>query len=273
MHKTLALAAAVCCAAILPAEQNYSQFEKMLGGDQEILHALNRLTFGPRPGDIEAVKNMGLRQWIDLQLHPDRIPEDKELARQVDSLVEPSAPAVAAIKRQRALLPKILTPQQIALLRTGSDQQGLDFLATLPQENAAQVLAIMPAVRQRLLPLMDADMRGILEGAAPAALAQPGQALAQGKLYRAIESDRQLQEVLVDFWYNHFNVDVKKGADRYLISAYERDAIRPHVLGRFRDLLEATANSPAMMFYLDNWESTVARPAAVNAQAGRPRSE
>ena len=75
------------------------------------------------------------------------------------------------------------------------------------------------------------------------------------KLLRAVYSDRQLEEVLTDFWFNHFNVYIGKGADRYLITAYERDVIRPHVLGKFKDLLIATAKSPAMMFYLDNWQS------------------
>src|SRR6185295_18491817 len=79
--------------------------------------------------------------------------------------------------------------------------------------------------------------------------------LSQQKLLRAAYSERQLQEVLVDFWFNHFNVDARKGATRFLVTEYERDAIRPHVLGRFRDLLEATAKSPAMLFYLDNWMS------------------
>jgi uncharacterized protein (DUF1800 family) len=79
--------------------------------------------------------------------------------------------------------------------------------------------------------------------------------LQQQKVIRAVYSDRQLQEVLADFWFNHFNVDARKGADRFLITEYDRDVIRPHVLGKFRDLLEATAKSPAMLFYLDNWMS------------------
>jgi len=81
------------------------------------------------------------------------------------------------------------------------------------------------------------------------------QELQQQKTIRAIYSTRQLQEVLVDFWFNHFNVDARKGADRFLLTSYERDVIRPHVLGKFRDLLGATATSPAMLFYLDNWRS------------------
>ena len=79
--------------------------------------------------------------------------------------------------------------------------------------------------------------------------------LGEQKLLRAVYSERQLQEVMTDFWFNHFNVDARKGRDRFLLTAYEREAIRPHVLGKFRDLLEATAKSPAMLFYLDNWMS------------------
>ena len=82
-----------------------------------------------------------------------------------------------------------------------------------------------------------------------------GGELAEAKLLRAFYSDRQLEEVMTDFWYNHFNVFINKGPDRYMITAYERDVIRPHVLGKFKDLLVATAKSPAMLFYLDNWES------------------
>jgi uncharacterized protein (DUF1800 family) len=81
--------------------------------------------------------------------------------------------------------------------------------------------------------------------------------LSEQKLLRAIYSERQLQEVLTDFWFNHFNVDARKGRDRFLLTEYEREAIRPHVLGKFRDLLGATAKSPAMLFYLDNWLSAV----------------
>ena len=79
--------------------------------------------------------------------------------------------------------------------------------------------------------------------------------LSEQKLLRAIYSERQLQEVLTDFWFNHFNVDARKGRDRFMLTEYERDAIRPHVFGRFCDLLKATAKSPAMLFYLDNWMS------------------
>jgi uncharacterized protein (DUF1800 family) len=86
------------------------------------------------------------------------------------------------------------------------------------------------------------------------------------KLLRAVYSERQLEEVLTDFWFNHFNVDARKIEERPVTVAYERDVIRPRVLGRFRDLLEATAKSPAMLFYLDNWLSANGR---LNENYGR----
>src|SRR5262249_32710081 len=79
--------------------------------------------------------------------------------------------------------------------------------------------------------------------------------MGEQKILRAVYSERQLQEVLADFWFNHCNVDARKGRTRGFITEYEREAIRPHVFGKFRDLLEATAKSPAMLFYLDNWMS------------------
>ena len=93
--------------------------------------------------------------------------------------------------------------------------------------------------------------------------------LAEQKLLRAIYSERQLQEVLTDFWFNHFNVDARKGRARFLLTTYEREAIRPHVLGRFRDLLEATAKSPAMLFYLDNWMSADPHAVRLGSQDAR----
>ena len=334
---------------MLPAVEDSPGFDKPLTGDQAILHALDRLTFGPRPGEVEAVKGMGLSKWIDLQLHPERIPLDPAIEAQTKTLVEPSAPALGANRGKKALRPEdVLTarqanalraataqqdyqmlsrlpeqtevqvlvamplirlrvmpmlgpelqakvqaalggpapaqakapaqlpisPEQAQMLRADSDKDAMDFLATLPPDQAAQALAAMPAVRERLMPMLDPDVRMKVEAAAKKAggAGQAGQKLAQAKLYRAIESDRQLEEVLADFWYNHFNVDAAKGADRYMVTSYDRDVIRPHVLGKFRDLLEATANSPAMMFYLDNWQSRVAMPAnPLRAKQGRPK--
>ena len=95
---------------------------------------------------------------------------------------------------------------------------------------------------------------------------------AEQKVLRAVYSERQLQEVLTDFWFNHFNVDARKGRDRFLLTEYERDAIRPHVLGKFRDLLGATAKSPAMLFYLDNWMSADPNGPHPTGRAAAPAS-
>ena len=101
---------------------------------------------------------------------------------------------------------------------------------------------------------------------------QPLVELSEQKLLRAIYSERQLQEVLTDFWFNHFNVDARKGPVRFMLTEYEREAIRPHVLGRFRDLLGATAKSPAMLFYLDNWMSAEPSRGRSGATTQRPQS-
>jgi uncharacterized protein (DUF1800 family) len=309
MVRPFALAALLSLTALLPARSgdpkpgpSYGQFEKKLGGDQEILHALDRLTYGPRPGDVAAVKKMGLKKWIDLQLHPDQIPENRELDKRLQPLeslrmtqVEtaaayPTQQAIRAValgkqplpedpiareaverqvqrldaKRQVAddqpLEPKIplttlLTPAQVRIVRGGSLEDRRALLASIPASKIDDlVIAIPNNVRNQLLPSANPELRRKLMLAN-----NPQQVVAadlsEGKLFGAIYSNRQLEEVLVDFWFNHFNVFLDKGNDRFMVPTYERESIRPHVLGKFRDLLEATATSPAMLFYLDNWQS------------------
>ena len=293
MRKLLAVSAVfLCLGASSPKLSKYEQ----------IIHALNRLTFGPRPGDVEAVRKMGLKKWIDLQLHPERIAENPELAQKLAPLESlrlsqadtertypnpqmlraiaagrqpmPDDPVTrAAVERviqrfkakkdvadNRPLEPtvalyQLLTPEQIRTLRSGTVEQKRAVIAAIPAHQMDDVsIALPPRLRLQLLPAVEPALRRKLM-----LLTAPQQLVAfdlsEGKLYRAILSDRQLEEHMVDFWYNHFNVFLDKGADRYLVPTYEREAIRPHVLGKFRDLLEATAKSPAMLFYLDNWES------------------
>ncbi len=283
MRKTLALLGLACCAALSPGnlpartgkaqpEHDYSLFEKRLSKDQQVLHALGRLTFGPRRGDVAAVTKMGLKKWIDLQLHPERIKENLELEKRLEPLAtlrltqaeiaaEYPRPVVAAAaaafvaKAPVTPLAELLTRRQIQALRTGTPEQRRELLASIAPDQRNQIL-------QALAPLLP-NPSGV-------AAKNPQQVLvtdlSQAKLYRAVYSNRQLEEELVDFWYNHFNVDVSKGADRMLVTSYERDAIRPNVLGKFRALLEATANSPAMMFYLDNWQSVTPPPVRPNAK-------
>jgi len=163
-------------------------------------HALNRLTFGPTPGQVDEVQRLGLARWIDQQLNPSSI-DDSALQSRLTPI--PDAPEV---DRRAA--------------RNLSEQERMEMQRRARQETRQSV-----------------------------------QALAAQKITRAIYSDRQLEEVLVDFWFNHFNVFAGKGRTAAYIPDYEREAIRPHVWGSFRELLGATAQSPAMLFYLDNWLS------------------
>jgi len=318
------LSAAALLAAPVPkadqaAKPDYSAFKKKLTPDDQVLNAVDRLTFGPRPGDVKSVRKMGLKKWIDLQLHPERIPENPELATRLEPLESlrltpdqaahryPTPQLIRAVAQGRQLMPadpleraaierlvrriktvrgepdndplqprtpldQLLSPGQIRTLRSGSLDQKKELLASLAAGNAASniddvLIALPPPLRNQLLPAATPDVRRkmVMLNAPQQLIAYD---LSEGKLYRAILSNRQLEEELVDFWYNHFNVFLDKGADRFLVPSYERDAIRPHVLGHFRELLESTATNPAMLFYLDNWESvapdTQRRPAAAN---------
>jgi uncharacterized protein (DUF1800 family) len=301
------------------------QFFKEIPKDQRILQALNRLTFGPRPGDEAKVRAIGLKKWIELQLHPERIPENPTLAaklKQMDTLTMSSEelvrnyPTPQMVKQmvagqmpfpkdpdRRMLIEKlvaryekkqgenatppanaperqplrdILEPDQIRAFRTGTPEVRMAMFRSLPPEKQADVIAALPQqVRQALYTAASPEVRRKIEMAnGPQQVV--ARDLVEGKLLRAIYSDRQLEEVLTDFWYNHFNIFLEKGADRYLVTEYERDVIRPHVLGNFRDLLEATAKSPAMLFYLDNWQSVgtnVPQARGGNKQARRGLNE
>src|SRR5215469_361957 len=325
----------------------------------QALHALQRLTFGPSPGDIERVTAMGLDKWIDQQLHPDRIDDSAVEARlasfrtlhmDTKEMVEnfppnsviravmegkkpmPSDPVKRAIyqaqieriqqrderKQEKADNSTAGTQQAASTAQGATDAptehaQGAPNPAsdnsTLPASNANEASAIAtdhsPAdgrKAQRREDKLYADLKAeelldkppdermkevlemspeeqralsgslrspkgdqFLEGMNPKqketmlALNHPeqvvGYELIEAKLLRAIYSERQLKEVMTDFWFNHFNVFIGKGADRYMVTSYEREVIRPHALGKFEDLLVATAKSPAMLFYLDNWLS------------------
>jgi len=198
-------------------------------------------------------------------------PEDPDKRMMVDRLAarlqgktdQDSAPANAPE------LAALLAPEQLRTLRTGGPQQKLDLFASFPQDRQDQLLESMgQGLRMQLFAAAPPGLRRRIQSA-NGPVSMVAQDLMAAKLFRAVYSNRQLEEVLADFWYNHFNVFIEKGADRYLVTAYERDAIRPHVLGKFEDLLRATAQSPAMLFYLDNWESVGAQsPAGKRRQRG-----
>ena len=150
--------------------------------------------------------------------------------------------------------------------RLYADLKAEELLDLPPDQRMKAILKMSPEEQRAVEASLKGDKRDeFMEGMKPQqretlmALNNPQQVvtseLVQSKLLRAIYSERQLDEVMTDFWFNHFNVFIGKGADRYLLTSYERDVIRPHALGKFEDLLVATAQSPAMLFYLDNWLS------------------
>ena len=173
---------------------------------QRAMHALNRLAFGARPGDVDRVMQAGVDQWIARQLSPETI-ADGDLQSRLNTY-----PTLKMSDAQ--LIDRYYVP--VIEARKAKQDGAIPF-----DQRPARVIAELNA--QRIL--------------------------------RAVDSDRQLNEVMVDFWINHFNVFVGKGLDRVLVTSYERDTIRPRIWGKFEDLLMATAKSPAMLFYLDNARS------------------
>ena len=231
---TAALFSAPVAAQVSPASAAREQLP-----DQQIQQVLNRLGFGPRPGDAAKVRAMGIDKWIDLQLHPERI-EDKR----ADALIA-SYPALTANTQE------IVSDFQM-VQQARRQAQRADSMAD--KKDARRELAQNPA-------LMNARQDAVRVVAD----------VQSNKLARAVVSERQLQEVMVDFWENHFSVFSGKGQVRLYLADYDQDVIRPRVLGKFRDLLGAVAKSSAMLFYLDNWESNADSTHRTLAGAGRGR--
>src|SRR5207249_680130 len=187
-----------------------------VSGDRQIIHALSRLTYGARPGDVERVRAMGLSAWIDRQLRPRTI-DDSATERTLAELTTLRMPISEALREFPRPDPKLRA--QIA----NGEMSRQEMMERYPMERR---------------PVRIADE------------------LRAAKVVRAVGSERQLQEVMVDFWFNHFNVFAGKGEVRWYVTSYERDVIRPLALATFPDLVRATARHPAMLFYLDNWLST-----------------
>jgi uncharacterized protein (DUF1800 family) len=284
--------------------------------DKRVIHALNRFSFGPRPGDVARVRAMGLDKWFEQQLHPEKIGDQAIEARLSNfptlamgsrEMMEkfPPPALVKAVAEGKASMPR--DPQERAIYQKqieiyqerkaakqengGGDAGDMDPQQMSPDQQAERrrmrqeaeqkadaMLDMTPEQRmQELARMSPQQLRSFNRALSPdqrqqfmndftpqqrealTAMIAPPQVIAgelqQGKLLRAAYSERQLDEVMTDFWFNHFNVFINKGVDRYMITAYERDVIRPNALGKFKDLLEATAKSPAMLFYLDNWLS------------------
>lgn len=311
---------------------------------KRVLHALNRLAFGPRPGDVQRVMAMGVDKWIDEQLRPEKINDNglesrlapfRTLHMDTREIVEnfPPPQVIKEVEEGRRALPsdpvkRAVYEDQIERMDEKQEQKQaaadpvldktsnndkfnndkLNDDARAPRQDerryaeleAEQLLDLPPDERMKEILKMSAQDRRALAGSLKGperdeflqgmsaqqretvmALNNPQQVvvdeLVEGKILRATYSERQLQEVMTDFWFNHFNVFIGKGPDRYFLTSYERDVIRPHAMGKFEDLLVATAQSPAMLFYLDNWlsvgpNSDVARGIPKNANRYRRRN-
>lgn len=238
------------------ASRNPRPNESPLSEEQRILHLLNRAGFGPRPGDVERVRRMGFDQYLEQQLHPEDLP-DEFLSRPLNSLSTQQMTTVEIV--QRFAPPPRPTPTPTPIPPLAKNEE-----TGKPEMEAA---AAAPSTPGQMVAPTDAPQM-TPPPAAPAPTPRPPQRdggqplreLQQAKLLRAVFSERQLQEVMVDFWYNHFNVWANKDSVRWMVTSYERDVIRPHALGRFKELLVAAAQSPAMLYYLDNFLSQAEPP-------------
>ena len=194
-----------------------------LPADQQIVQALNRLTFGPRPGDVQKVRVVGLDKWIDRQLHPEKISD-------------------AAIEQFVAKYPAI-NQDQNDLLRKYADQQRQRREVRRADSTPMMSGQDSMMARQQLAQRFNLTRQVVTQ-------------LQSSRVARAVASERQLQEMMTDFWENHFNIYAQKGGpEPYYLTDFDQNVIRPRALGKFRDLLEAVAKSPAMLFYLDNARS------------------
>ena len=232
------LAASVLAVSSFPAAQADRGATPPRPDEKTIVHVLNRLGFGPTRASIDRVRAQGLAAYIEEQLYPNRIPDTAAEAK--------LANFTTLNKSTRELAEEYFLPAQMERReqqRRAGQNTAVDNQPTEPRMRTPEQMEMM---RMQRAPIAE---------------------LSQQKILRAAYSDRQLEEALVEFWFNHFNVFIGKGQVRMYLIEYERDAIRPHVLGKFRDLLGATAHSPAMLFYLDNWQSTAPPDAPTSADA------
>ncbi|HEX8146708.1 MAG TPA: DUF1800 domain-containing protein, partial [Pyrinomonadaceae bacterium] len=254
---------------------------------QRVVHVLNRLAFGARPGEVERVRKLGVEAYIEQQLNPSKLDDSALEARlrNFPTLGMSNGELLAKYPQPGQLLKRLersgeLPPELAALARQRNQGQPQDGPArtNADGQNADAEKAVAEAMRPPAMPAQGATEEGrnpqrrqyrqaITKYMREQGLESPQRIMYElnaSRILRAVYSERQLQEVMVDFWTNHFNVFAQKGADRWFLTSYDRDVIRPNALGNFRDLLEATAKSPAMLFYLDNFQSV-----SPNAQANR----
>ena len=252
---------------------------RRLTEEQQIIHVLNRLGFGARPGDVERVKAIGLENYINQQLNPEKISDTvaENKVKDLGTLNMTTAelyekfPQPGQLLRQlqaRGMLPSDLAEARENRAKNQTTPNGQNPQMTPPSDPSnPQMNPARP--NAPLNPDNEKNRKLIEEYYRQNGLERPQRIVTElqaSRILRAVYSERQLQEVMVDFWTNHFNVFAGKGADRWLLPSYDRDTIRPNAMGKFSALLLATAQSPAMLFYLDNFQSV-----SPNANANRGR--
>ena len=265
----------------VPAQGKQPSKKSALTGDQRVAHVLSRLTFGARPGDFERVKAIGVDEFIRQQLDSDSAD---------DVAVQARLRRLPTLGMAQPVIFEQYTPPKPAASPSPAPAKSPDKTAanSIPQIGSNADKMSTPPANESMKPqeamTPSAEMRPNAKEAAgtvpalPAASPKPTPVpknpqmvvteLQRAALLRAVYSERQLYELMVGFWENHFSIFANKDDDRYLLTSYDRDTIRPFALARFRDLLGATAHSPAMLFYLDNWRSSVPRP--YPARDGKP---
>ena len=223
--------------------------------DRNVRQVLNRLTFGARPGDFDEVKKIGVKAFIDRQLTPDLID---------DSVLDKKLEKLPTLMLSNPTIAEQYNPPKPPPTPTPAPAASPAVTATVAEAKPAEMKMEQdkPVVAT---PVAEAPRPSPSPATKPSPTPVPKNPymviteLQRAKLLRAVYSERQLYEVMVDFWENHFSIFANKDADRWLLTGFDRDSIRPFTMGRFRDLLGATAKSPAMLFYLDNWNSSVLR--------------
>jgi len=299
------LANSLFVAAVAQTTSAKQAAAQKLTEEQRVVHVLNRLGFGVRPGDVQRVEKIGLKNYIEQQLNPQTIDDSLLEARlkSYPTLQLSTGELLARYPQPNQILRRLqrngqLPPELASLVQQrqqaqqaqAQGQQQDDKSMAAPQQNRqadtsnaanqdaekligeAQNAQLNPqqAAKQQAQdadPQRRAYRQAIMEYMRENGLENPQRIMYEldsSRVIRAVYSERQLQEVMVNFWENHFNIYAQKGADRWFLTSYDRDVIRPNALGNFRDLLEATAKSPAMLFYLDNFQSV-----SPNAQMNR----
>jgi len=244
------------------AAQRASKKSPTMTADQRVAHVLSRLTFGARPGDFERVKAMGVEAFINQQLDPDSIDNSSVIAK-LRRLPTLGMATPVIIEQYTPPKPVVSPLPTVARTAENSTAQTPNLIN---QNQDAGKMSAMQNEMQMDAKKDDAAKMPAVPAASPKPTPPPKNPqmvvteLQRAKLLRAVYSDQQLYELMVDFWENHFSIFANKDDDRYLLTGYDRETIRPFALARFRDLLGATAHSPAMLFYLDNWRSSVPRP-------------